>query len=135
MGGIEIDIRSMEWNAFLSDVDQRNFDAVILAWGATPFANPKQVWHTDSEKNQGSNFVAYSNPKVDALIEKANREFDMKGRAKLMQEINRLVYADQPYMFMLEARSLVMGLNSKLRSAVWAMSYSVEPPVDLYWME
>jgi peptide/nickel transport system substrate-binding protein/microcin C transport system substrate-binding protein len=133
--GIEMEIRAMEWNAYLTDVDNRQFDALILAWTATPYPNPKQTWHTDAEKNQGSNFVSYSNPKVDALITKANLEFDLKKRAGILQEINRILYDDQPYMFLFEPRSMIAAFQKKVKAPVWAMEYDVSAPIDIYTFE
>ncbi len=132
--GIEVEIRSMEWNAFLADVDNRNYDAVILAWTATPYPNPKQTWHTDAEKNQGSNFVYYSNKEVDALIEKANLEFDLAKRSKILHQINRLIYEDQPYAFLVEPSAMIAGFNKKIQApgGMWSMAYDVEPATDIY---
>jgi len=132
--GIEVKVQSMEWNAFLDDVDNRRFDAVILGWTATPYPNPKQTWHSTSEANQGSNFIGYKNEKVDALIDQANVEFDPEKRIEMMKEINRLIYNDQPYLFLLEPRSLLAGFNKKVGSPsnIWAMSYDVSAPVDIY---
>lgn len=133
--GINVNVQSMEWNAFLDDVDNRRFDALILGWTATPYPNPKQTWHSSSEANQGSNFISYKNEKVDQLIDQANAEFDLDKRALIMKEINRLLYADQPYLFLLEPRSMLIGLNKKIAPGsdnIWAMQYDVDPPVDIY---
>jgi peptide/nickel transport system substrate-binding protein/microcin C transport system substrate-binding protein len=135
--GINVNVQSMEWNAFLDDVDNRRFDAIILGWTATPYPNPKQIWHSSSEANQGSNFIGYSNKQVDDLIDKANAEHDLDKRAEIMKEINRLLYADQPYLFLLEPRSMLAGLNKKVGPAkgendIWAMAYDVSPPIDIY---
>ncbi len=130
--GIDVEIRSMEWNAYLADIDNRNFDAIIMAWTATPYPNPKQTWHTDAEKNQGSNFGSYSNKEVDKLIEQANLEFDLAKRAVVLKKINRLIYEDQPYAFLYEPASLIAGFNKKIKSSVWAMKYDVGPPIDIY---
>lgn len=130
--GIDVDIRSMEWNAYLTDVDNRNFDSIVLGWTATPYPNPKQIWHSSSEANQGSNFVGFKNSKVDQLIEKANAQFDLSARAKTLQEINRIIYDEQPYLFLFEPRALVGGFNKKLKSEKWALNYSVSAPFDIY---
>lgn len=132
--GIRVTVKAVEWNAYLDDIDNRKFDAFILGWTATPYPNPKQIWHSDSEKNQGSNIVGYSNSKVDSLIEKANVEFDPRKRNEMLKEINRLIYNDQPYMFLSEPRSMLAGFNSKVKSpsGAWAMQYDVGPPDDLY---
>ena len=132
--GIDVQVASMEWNAFLDDVDNRRFDAVVLAWTGTNFPNAKQIWHTDSQKDQGSNFIGYSNKAVDELIDKSNATFDLKARAPLMQQINRLIYADQPYLFLTEQTSLLAGFNEKVRSqsGVWAYDYDVAPALGVF---
>lgn len=132
--GIDVAVKAVEWNAYLDDIDHRKFDAFILGWTATPYPNPKQIWHTDSEKDQGSNIVAYSNKKVDAMIETANVEFDSHRRQEMMKEINRLIYEDQAYLFLSEPRSVLAGFNSKVTSpsGIWALQYDVTPPDDLY---
>jgi ABC-type transport system substrate-binding protein len=130
--GIEITVRAMEWNAHLADIDNRAFDAVVMGWLPTPYSNPRQIWHTDSEKEHGSNYVSYSNPKVDELIPKANAETDLNKRAKLLQEIGRIIYDDQPYLFLFEPRSVVMAANSRLKSPAWSMEYDVGPSWDIY---
>jgi len=130
--GIDVTVRAMEWNAYLSDVDSRQFEAIVLGWTATPYPNPKQIWHSSSEANQGSNFVGFSNKKVDQLIDTANAEFDLTKRAKILQEINRIIYDEQPYLFLFEPRALVGGFNKKLKSEKWAFNYSISAPTDVY---
>jgi len=132
--GIDVAVKAVEWNAYLDDIDQRKFESFILGWTATPYPNAKQTWHTDSEKDQGSNIVAYSNKKVDALIEKSNVEFNQDKRQEMMKEINRLIYEDQPYLFLSEPRSVLAGFNAKVSSpsGIWAMKYDVSPPDDLF---
>lgn len=130
--GIDMNVRAMEWNAYLTDIDNRNFEAIIMGWTSTPYPNPRQIWHSASEKDQGSNFIGYSNPKVDELIGKANLETDLNKRAKIMQEINRILYDEQPYCWLVEPRAVMIGLNSKLKSSVWAMEYDSGPSWDVY---
>jgi peptide/nickel transport system substrate-binding protein/microcin C transport system substrate-binding protein len=130
--GIEVEIRALEWNAYLSDLDKRNFQAFIMAWSATPYPNPRQIWHSESEKNGGSNIIGYSNPAIDQLIDQANLEFDLKKRAETLKKINRILYEDQPYAFLSEMDSLIAGFNKKIKSSVWVMKYDVGPPIDIY---
>lgn len=130
--GIDVQIMAVEWNAYIEDVSKKNFEAFILGWLPSLTMNPKQVWHTDSAKDEGSNYISYSNPKVDVLIEKVNAEFDLKKRVKIFQELNRLIYSDQPYTFLVEPGYVIGGFNSKLKSSRWVMDYSQGPDTSLY---
>ena len=75
---------------------------LILGWTASVDPDLEQIWHSDSRKGNGSNFVGYSNPKVDQLIKAAQKEFDKPKRIAMNQEISRLIAADAPYTWFLE---------------------------------
>ncbi|WP_158998198.1 ABC transporter substrate-binding protein [Pigmentibacter ruber] len=132
--GIKVNIRSYEWNTFLDLINKRKFEAVILAWTGSLFPNAKQIWDSESESNEGSNFVSYSNPKVDELIKKANIEFNSAKRQKIMQEINRIIYHDQPYTFIAEVNYVLEGLNSKIYSSRWIANYESGAASDLFYL-
>lgn len=133
--GIQVKIRSMEWNSFLDKVDHHDFDAVILGWTATLFQNPKQIWDSQSMDLGGSNFISYRNPAVDKLIEKANLEFNPEKRNKIMQELNRIIYQDQPYTFLTEPKYGLYGLNSKIKSPKWYSKYESALANDLFYLK
>jgi ABC-type transport system substrate-binding protein len=123
--GIQMDVRAMDSTALYKDFDDKAFEAVLMGWGGgSIFPNPRQLWATSSIDG-GSNKVGYSNAKVDALIEKANVEFDRKKRMKILQEINDQLYADLPYIFLYERNAILQGFNSKLKSPRWSARYSI----------
>lgn len=99
--GIDMRIVTLEWNAFVRKLDERDFDAVSLGWGrGSTEIDPKQIWHSESAQASGSNFINYKNPKVDELIDKARVEFDQEKRIKILQEVYRIIADDAPYVFL-----------------------------------
>ena len=66
------------------------------------------------------------------MINEANLEFDKKKRAKLLQGINRELYNDLPYIFLVERGYILQGLNSKLKSPVWNQRYGITVAKDLF---
>ena len=135
VAGIKVNIRSYEWNTFLDLINKRKFDALILGWTGSLYPNAKQIWDTDSEKNEGSNFISYSNARVDELIKQSNLEFDPLKRQNIMQEINRIIYHDQPYTFIAEVNYILEGLNSKIFSPRWIANYEAGAASDLFYLE
>lgn len=100
--GIRMTIRSLEWNAFSEEVHNQKFDAMASGWASSdPEDDAYQIFHSSQSKERGSNYVSYANPKVDELIEAARVEFDRSKRDAICQEINRLIYDDQPYCFVM----------------------------------
>jgi ABC-type transport system substrate-binding protein len=97
--GVRISIRELEWATFIERLQNRDFDGGNLAWMPDLESDPEQVWHSRWADKNSSNFSAYGNPAVDALIERGQRELDKKKRTAIWNEIHRLIYADMPYLF------------------------------------
>ena len=96
--GIRVTLRQMDWSVGDPVRNQRDFDAMTMGWGANaPESDPKQIFHSDSIKDQGDNFAQWSNPAADAAIDAARKELDQEKRAELWREFERILHEDQPY--------------------------------------
>ncbi|MBD3379650.1 MAG: peptide-binding protein [Candidatus Omnitrophica bacterium] len=99
--GVDAKIRVVAWSAFLDQfVNKKNFQAVILGWTTPIDPDIYSVWHSDSSREGGLNFVSYSNGRVDALIEEGRREFDTRKRREIYHELHGLISRDAPYTFL-----------------------------------
>ena len=76
--GIALDIRSFEFATFFSDVQHGAFQMYGLRWigGNEDPDIFEYAFHSSKFPPNGANRDYYSNPKVDALIDKARREID-----------------------------------------------------------
>lgn len=96
--GIKVALRPMDWSVMDPVRDQRNFDCLMMGWGANaPESDPKQIFHSESIKNQGDNFGQWSSPRADAAIDAARRELDATKRAELWKQFSRVMHEEQPY--------------------------------------
>ena len=99
--GVEMKIRTMEWQAFLNTiVFPRNFEAVLLGWSQSLIPDAYPIWHSEGDKKGGFNFVGYHNPKVDRLIKESERLVEPEAFAARYREMFRLIVADHPYIFL-----------------------------------
>lgn len=99
--GVDIDLKVIEWNSFLKKLDERSFEVVALAWGGGSVSwDPKQIWHSESSEGTGSNFIGYSNPEVDRLIDQARETMDKDKRIPILHKVYELIANDVPYIFM-----------------------------------
>lgn len=104
--GFEIDIKNIEWNAFLKIMDEGNFDAFIMGWGGGSQdmdEGLRQIFHSSAAIKGGSNRINYSNKKVDELLEKCAFEWDRPKRIKMIKEAATLIANDLPYVFLFNA--------------------------------
>ena len=97
--GIALDIRSFEFATFFSDVTHGAFQMHGLRWigGNEDPDIFEYAFHSAKFPPNGANRSFYSNPKVDALIDRARRETDPSIRKPLYAEVQRILAEDLPY--------------------------------------
>jgi len=97
--GVEVIPQIYEWSIFIQRLQDRQFDAVSLAWGGAIEEDPYQIWHSSQIGNHGSNYVGFNVPEADAIIEKARRTLDREKRNKLYHRFHKIIHEQQPYTF------------------------------------
>jgi peptide/nickel transport system substrate-binding protein len=97
--GIALDIRTFEFATFFSDVTKGAFQMYSLRWvgGNEDPDIFEYVFHSSKFPPNGANRSFYSNPQVDALIDRARMELDQQARKRLYDEVQRIVARDVPY--------------------------------------
>ncbi|MFA6740805.1 MAG: peptide-binding protein [Arcobacteraceae bacterium] len=99
--GIIMNIRVMEWQAFLNTVvHPRNFEAILLGWALALMPDAYPIWHSSSSKLGGFNFPSYENPEVDALIEEGSKTINRDELGKIYKQIFKKITDDLPYLFL-----------------------------------
>ncbi len=99
--GVDVKIRVVEWTTLLREfVDKNRFEALIMAWTTPPDPDAYDVWHSSKTGNGGLNFVGYSNPEVDRLLEEGRATFDQEKRREIYRRFQEILHEDQPYCFL-----------------------------------
>lgn len=105
--GVRIKIKVVEWSVFLTEfIDKRNFETVLLGWSLSRDPDCFDIWHSSKTKEGEFNFIGYKNEEVDQLLVEARRTFDQEKRKNHYNRINRILYDEQPYMFLYVPDSL-----------------------------
>lgn len=114
--GVKVTIRVMEWQAFLNTVVfPRNFETVLLGWSLALMPDAYPLWHSDSDRLGGFNFVGYHNKEVDKLIEKGSATVDIKKLSKIYKKLFTIISNDKPYLFLYIPNSITV-VNSKIKN-------------------
>ena len=123
--GVEVKLRVMEWQAFLNMVVfPREFDTVLLGWSLSLSPDPYLLWHSDSDRPGGFNFIGYHNEKVDKMIETMQGTIEREKLAKVQQQIFAEVVADNPYLFLFIPNSIEV-VDKKIQH--------IEPTLNGIW--
>jgi ABC-type transport system substrate-binding protein len=96
--GIQLDIRTYEFATFFADISKGEFQLYSLRWvgGNEDPDIFEYAFHSNKFTPNGANRSFYSNPRVDALIDKARAEPDQRKRAESYAEIQRILAEDLP---------------------------------------
>ena len=86
--GITVNLKTMEWGAYLDYLGAHKSQLFILGWGnatGDPGLATRQNFYTGN----AFNFANYSNPDVDKLIDEADASTDQAKRVQMYSEITK----------------------------------------------
>jgi peptide/nickel transport system substrate-binding protein len=95
--GVDLKITPLDGSAFFARVLPGNFQVAYFAWDLDPDPDPRALYHSSQFPPAGQNFVFYSNPAADALIDQGRRELDRSKRITIYRKLHALLADDQPY--------------------------------------
>ncbi len=98
--GVNMDIRVLEWTAFLDAIDRRDFEAVILGWSLDPDPDQYDIWHSSKTGPKEFNFISFSNPEVDKLLVNGRNTCRYEERKKYYYKLQEILAEEQPYTFL-----------------------------------
>jgi len=126
--GIKVNIRTIEWSTFINEfIDKRRFEAVILGWSIGLDPDQYDIWHSSKTGEKEFNFVSYSNPEVDELLEKGRRTFDIQERKRAYFRIQEILAEDLPYIFLYvpDALPIVHARFKGIRPSPIGITYNI----------
>lgn len=113
--GIQMRITPWEFAILSERLDERNFDATLISWSGSVEDDPYQIWHSESIKDKGSNYIGFVNQESDRLIEEGRRTLDDEKRMAIWHQWQRLIADEQPYTFLLARKDRVF-INGRFRN-------------------
>jgi len=115
--GIEVNVSQQDWSVYLNNQKKHNFEMFFGGWVSSPVPNDfKQVFHTESILNEGSNYVSFGNSKTDALIDSIKVELDEDKRAVLDKRLQQILHNEVPYIFLCAPTERI-AINKKFTNA------------------
>lgn len=122
--GVNLEIKILEHGAFLDAIDLKQEDMFLLGWNSAipdPDYSLYNPFHSSeiTEGPGGRNRAFFSNPEVDALLEKGRLVPDGSEREAIYHQIQRKIRAQYPWLFiqngelLIGTRSYVKGFSPK----------------------
>jgi len=110
--GVQVDLRLMDGTAAIERMFAGDYDAGYLSWDLDIDNDPFGIFHSSQFAPKGHNFVFYSNPEADRLLEEGRRELDQAKRKEIYWQLHALLAEDQPYTWVVQV-SQKFALNRR----------------------
>jgi len=130
--GIEADIRQVEWGQFLTERNNGTMPCYHLRWMAD-YLDAQNFLSLMLRTGAQENSIGYSNPRFDALCDKADVEGDPARRAALYRQAERIAVEDAPWVCLYFQRDVelhkpeVRGLRDCLMGHLPHVTTTVKP--------
>jgi peptide/nickel transport system substrate-binding protein len=115
--GVDAQLEQMEFNAFRSRVEDRDFDTMIWDWrlGATP-NSIRGLWGTAAARNPGeSNYGSYQNARFDLYVDSAIAARTPTAAKMYFTAAYQIIIDDAPAIWLAEPET-VIGLHRRVRT-------------------
>ncbi|MFQ5960114.1 MAG: ABC transporter substrate-binding protein [Candidatus Methylomirabilales bacterium] len=100
--GVTIALRQLDWPAYLNLVDRGDASLFRLGWLAD-YPDPENfltvLFHSRNLGSKG-NLSRYANPRVDALLDRADGSLDPAERTRLYRAAEKIILEDAPWLFL-----------------------------------
>jgi peptide/nickel transport system substrate-binding protein len=113
--GVEVVPLTVEFQTLVTRTSHGDFDAVLGAWTLPTGLDFKYAFHSD-EIDDGSNFIGYSNPELDRLLDEIRAQAELADAEPLLLELQRVLHRELPYTFLWESKRAV-GINRRIHDA------------------
>lgn len=108
--GINMKIDQLDFGTMLNNSSDGNFTAMALGWSGR--LDPDQDIYSFFYSGAPLNSSQYSNPKVDALLNKARMISDMAQRKMLYAQAMKIINHDAPYVFLYHPNNVLAFSNT-----------------------
>jgi peptide/nickel transport system substrate-binding protein len=110
-GGFDLKIEPVEFTSLLDLQDQGKFQAVQIGWSGRP--DPDGNISTFVATGGSQNVAGYSNPSLDALLDKARSTQDQEQRKQMYGQVQTILQDDAALVYLYRQRNLT-GVTKKL---------------------
>jgi peptide/nickel transport system substrate-binding protein/oligopeptide transport system substrate-binding protein len=130
--GLDVHLKQLEWSAFKQAINNGEADLFWLSWWAD-YPDPENflfpLFHSENH-GPGGNRVLYTNPEVDALIEKGQRAASENLRNDSYRRAETIIAAEAPWVFFWHRTDFMVRQPRLKRQRMYPV-YSMDKGLDV----
>ncbi len=132
--GIDMQIKFMDYNTMIKNVNARNFNICVLAYSGLIFPNPEGSLRSElADQNDNNNVWGFKSDRVDDLLDEYDICFDQKRRIEIIQEIDGIFGEVHPIAFSIARNYSRMMWWDKFSFPNWMLSRYVGEYWDAFY--
>jgi peptide/nickel transport system substrate-binding protein len=115
--GVQCDLEQVDGKTYFARQDAGDFEMGLSSFIPDPSpAGAKQNWSTSGIGDPGPNFLRYTNPKVDALLDSSTSTFDPAKMKTYASRAFQTIIDDVPAVFLYDI-TLIYAANNRIKIA------------------
>jgi peptide/nickel transport system substrate-binding protein len=134
--GVDLELATLDPPIAIQRILAGSYQSAYLAWELDNDPDPFNILHSSQFPPRGQNFVYYSNPEIDRLIEASRKELDRSKRKDLYWRIHEIIADEQPYTWTIQVSSK-WGVAKRVRGVELSRGYGLlrwYPGVLSWWI-
>lgn len=127
--GYDATITTLEWGAYVEALKNKEHDIFFMSWNPSVVDPHYALYSPFHSKNMGDapNLMFYSNPELDAILDKAITLENGAEREKLYVEAQHIIMKDFPWLYVANGENVV-GVQGYVKG----LEISASSSLDLY---
>ena len=98
--GMDMQIKFVDYNTMIKNVNERNFQVAMLAYGGLIYPNPETSLKSElADQNDNNNVWGFKSDRVDELLPEYDTCFDQERRIEIVREIDGIFSDVHPTAF------------------------------------
>ena len=132
--GIDIQIKFVDYNTMIKNVNARNFSVCMLAYTGLIYPNPESSLRSSlADMNDNNNVWGFKSERVDELLDEYDICFDQNRRIEIIQEIDGIFNDEHPIAFSIVRNYSRMMWWDKFGYPNWMLSRYVGEYWDAFY--
>lgn len=131
--GLKLNLIPLEWSSYLAKIRNGEFDIFYGARIMPPVPRDhKSAFHSESI-GSGGNFIGFSNPEADALIDSIRVELNEGERRHLNWKFQELIMQEMPYIYLFSPQERIAiskkfenAYVSSMRPGYWVPAFTLK---------
>lgn len=129
--GIQLDVEFLEWDELQKQINTGNYDLVLAGWEFSYVPDLSSALHSSAIGS--TNFIAYSNEELDAMLDSSLSNANDTLRKQNWSQIEEHIVAELPYISLFFRNGSVL-VDKKVKGEIKSGSYNIFSNIENWYI-